>query len=455
MSLTADLARWAAKLRYEDLPPDVVAHAKRAIADTILVAHAAAGLPDVQAVRAQLVEEGGRSTSRAWLSDDRLTAQQAAFLNALAASALDYDGLNNGVHADVVSLPAAFAVAESQQSGGRELLTAFVVGSEIIARLRDATIGISRGWSYNSALGVFGAAAAAAKLLALDEAGIAHAMGIALAQAAGTQQANVEQVLLKRMQTAFAARAGVFSALLAQSGIDGPALALEGPFGFAALYQPLDEAAVLDGLGNDYRVLNTVFKKFPVCACSHPAIAAMLGLVTQNNILPDEVTGIELTITPFMKRLVGGDFEPAANPQVTAQFSVRYNIASILARRHLGIAEIQPDAVLDPRVGALASAIRLRVDPNRQGGYGPVSIGIDTARGRFEATSPPYLPILSARDHDAKRRDCLAQLDRKAQPAVARTLKTIEKLESFPDIRRVLSPAHAFEDAWSGNPSLV
>ncbi len=433
MTLSGRLAEWVAEVRYADLPPAVIAHARLAIEDTFLVAHAGATEPDVVAVHELLEEEGGAPASLAWAFGTRLPPAQSAFINSLSASALDYDSLNNGVHADVVSLPAAFAVAELKHRSGEELLTAFVVGSEIIARLRDAAVGPSRGWTFNGTLGVFGAAAAAAKLLGLDAAGIRNAIGIALAQAGGTQQANVEQVLLKRAQTALASRAGVFSALLAGRGIDGPAQALDGPFGFHGLYHAMDSASAVERLGADYRFLNTVFKKYPVCACSHPAIEAVRLLAQRSAIRVDEIQDIELIITPFMARLVGSDFAPTANPQVTAQFCLRYDIAAILLRHRLGLVDIAPAQVLDADAGALARRIRLTVDPAREGGYGPVSVTIQTARGLFRGESAAYLSEFPRDDHTIKRQDCYERLSAVQRRTLTRQLASLKSVDAWPD----------------------
>src|SRR6188474_297528 len=102
----------------------------------------------------------------------------------------------------------------------------------------------------NSISGPFAAAATAAKLLKLDATATRHALGIALSQAAGTQQSNIEQALTKRLQGALSARSGVFSAQLAQRGITAPREAIEGKFGLFALYQEGNPLKILDGLGS-------------------------------------------------------------------------------------------------------------------------------------------------------------------------------------------------------------
>ena len=112
-------------------------------------------------------------------------------------------------------------------ASGADFLAALVIGSDVMCRLGAAARHPHRGFHYTSAFGVFGAAAAASRLLRLDAARTRHALGIAFIQACGTQQANIEPSLTKRMLSAFAARAGVYAALLAQRGITAPSEVFE------------------------------------------------------------------------------------------------------------------------------------------------------------------------------------------------------------------------------------
>ena len=126
---------------------------------------------------------------------------------------------------------------------------------------------------------------------------------------------------------AFAARAGVFSAQLAQRGITSPREAIEGKFGLFSLYQEGNPLKILDGLGQRFEHENTAIKKYPCCACSHASLEAALGLIREHDLKPADVTGIEVFHSTFMHRLVGSPFNPGDNPQVSAQFSVQYAMA--------------------------------------------------------------------------------------------------------------------------------
>lgn len=175
--------------------------------DTLACAWAGRDAPGAPEAHGLVAADGGTPEATVWGYGGKLPAASAAFLNSLFGAALDYDAVNT-VHADVCVLPAALAVAERQRASGKEFLAAYALGADLASRLGGSITGQHRGWFTTSIYGVFGATAAAARLLRLDEATIAHAFGIALSQASGTQQANIEQALTKRLQSAFAARAG-------------------------------------------------------------------------------------------------------------------------------------------------------------------------------------------------------------------------------------------------------
>ncbi len=220
----------------------------------------------------------------------------------------------------------------------------------------------NKGWFNTARHGVFGATAAAAKLLDLDEEATAHALGLAFAQASGTHQALVEKSVVKRMLSGLAARAGVFAAHAAKNGITAPREVFEGKHGFYALYGEGETRTLLDGLGERYVTIQTVTNKYPSCTANHVAIDAALRLADEHNLKDEDIDAITITVSPFMDGLVGGKFDVGSNPQVAAQFSVQYSIACAIQRRELGIAEIQPDVIPDPVINALVKKIKVVVE---------------------------------------------------------------------------------------------
>src|SRR5690606_10966030 len=228
-----------------------------------------------------------------------------------------------------------------------------------------------KGWFYTSIHGGFGSAAACARLLRLDETATAHALGIAYSQAAGTQQANIEPSLTKRMQSAFAARAGGVSGSLAQRGMTATEAVCEGQYGLYRMYQEGAPERLLEELGRRYENDELSIKKYPSCGCNHTAIEGALGIAADYDLDADDIEAIEVEISPFMNRLVGAPFEPGGDPQAAAQFNIRYSIACAILRRKFGLAELETEVVRDAAIARLAQRVDVVVDSENAGSRGP------------------------------------------------------------------------------------
>ncbi len=376
-SISQSIAEHVVSCNYEALPASSIVAAKRLMLDTLGVGWAGTSAPGAPEAHALMSEEGGRADSSVWGYGGKLPATAVTFLNSISGGALDYDGVNT-VHADIVALPAALAMAERERASGKDFLAAYVVGSDLCSRFGDSITGTHKGWFTTSIYGGFGAAAAAAKLLKMDATTTRHALGIALSQAAGTQQSNIEQALTKRFQGALAARSGVFSALLAQRGITAPREAIEGKFGLYALYQEGNPLKILEGLGRHFMHENTAIKKYPCCACSHASLEAAFALIREYDLKPADVTGIEVTHSTFMHRLVGAPFNPGDNPQVSAQFSVQYAIACALLRRRMSVADLEDSAIHDPAIKAITGRTRIVVDEILKSSRAPAAVSMTT-----------------------------------------------------------------------------
>lgn len=412
-SVSQRLAEHIAGTRYEQLPAAAIDAAKLFMLDTLAVAWAGSSAPGCREANAQLADDGGRADSTAWAYGSRLPAAAAAFVNGMSSAALDYDclGRDAPAHVNIVVLPASLAAAEREHASGRDFLAALIIGSDIMCRMATATKPPHRGFHYTSAFGPFAAAATAAKLFGLDAAQTRHALGIAFVQAGGTQQTNIEPSLSKRMLSAFAARAGVFAASLARRGITAPSEVFEGHFGFYNLYQDGDPALMLDGLGKRYENANLIIKKFPSCGCNHTTIAAMLELVFEYDLQPDDVNSIEVTIGPYLDRIVGGPYDPSGDPQVAAQFSILYAVACALVRRRFELIDIEEAAARDPAIFAQIPKISLKVEPSYTGDRGPVIVKMSTRRHGALERRCDHVPgsaesPLSGEDIAAKLNSC-------------------------------------------------
>jgi 2-methylcitrate dehydratase PrpD len=438
MGISRQIVEHVAGTRPDSISAEVIEAAKRLMLDTLGVAWAGSSAPGIPQTRELVANEGGKAESVVWAYGDRLPATAAAFLNGSLAAALDYDSVHQAgqVHADIIALPAAFAVAQREHVGGLEFIAALAVGSDLICRLGKSAHKNS-GWFSTSIHGVLGAAAASARLLHLDTDATANALGIALSQVAGTQQALIEKTLAKRLQSGFAARAGVLSALLASSGITGPKEVLEGKFGFYVMYENGSPEMVLDGLGSSYEILNTTTKKYPSCTCNHTLIEGVIQIVTELDLMKEDVTSVEVFISPFMNQLVGAPFDPSGDLQVTAQFSAQYSVASAILRRRLGIADIQEAAVLDPAIVEIAGRVKVTVDESNTAKFAPTEIVLRSKRcgeirRRMEhLPGTPTCPMSDA-EHQSKFLECTSTgstpLSGEQSKLIARRVKKIENV---------------------------
>jgi 2-methylcitrate dehydratase PrpD len=265
-------------------------------------------------------------------------------------------------------------------------------------------------------------------------------VGLALAQAAGTQQANLEQVLSKRLQPALAARHGVFSAYLAAAGATAPAQALEGRFGLRALTQPGDDELALLGLWRDWQFRETTIKRYPVCACSHAAIEALLLLRQKTVLVEDRIQTVVAHVSPFMARLVGGAFSLENDLQVTAQFSLRYHLASIILRGRLGLSETDPQALLDPKIVALIPKIEVVVDELNHEELAPARVAVLLASGEWLEATCDHVPgdaahPLSQIEWQTKLLECAERSERPITSAqLAELQMRVDHLDDLNDV---------------------
>ncbi|MCX7135222.1 MAG: MmgE/PrpD family protein [Proteobacteria bacterium] len=447
VSISHRLASHAATTPYAAIPADVRDTAKLYMLDTLAVAWAGSDAPGCPEAHALQVDEGGRADSTAWAYGGKLSASSAAFINGMSSSALDYDSLGRDapVHVNIAVLPAALAVAEKEHASGADFLAALVVGSDIVCRLGAAAKHPPRGFHYTAAFGIFGAAAAAARLMRLDAVTTRHALGLAFIQAGGTQQANIEPSLAKRLLSAFAARSGVYAALLAQRGITAPAHAIEGEFGLYKLYQDGSPERLLDALGSRFDSAALSIKQFPSCGCNHTTIAGMLDLVRKYDLQPDDVESIDITVSPYMDRIVGMPYDPSGDAQVAAQFSIRYSAACVLVRRRLGLAEIQEAAARDPEINRHVGKVTLQIDPTLTSSRGPVVIRLRSKRHGELATTVAHVPgsreaPLTEAQVNEKFDECFRLGTRPlSKEQIATLTARVHGLEQFPDMASFFS----------------
>lgn len=445
-----DVVENGLRVQFENLPPAVVDTTKKFILDTFATAIGGSRASGCQEVVDYVKDCGGKKESTVWTYGGKVIAENAALANGMMAHALDFDDTHDkaGLHANVSVLPAAFAMAErTGGTTGKEFLTAVALGNDLVCRLGLSAY--ERIWIFSAVCGYFGATLAAGKILGLDENQLLHAMGIVYSQCAGQAQCIVDRGLVKRMQPAFAAKAGTLSCILAQKGITGARNTFEGQDGFFPLYfgGNYDRNKVLDGLGKVFEGGNLSIKLYPSCRATHPVIDGTLELVREHDLRPEEVAEVTVHVNKGVYKLVGKPFEITESPQVDAQFSIPYTTAVAILNRQISISDFVPERLKSNRAAyELAQRVHVVVDqPYKPRTRTPCIVEIKTKDNRvYEkrvdvVSGGPDKPA-SMEDLTRKFRDC-ANFSARPLPegSIERLIGLISKLEEVPNITDLVS----------------
>lgn len=291
---------------------------------------------------------------------ERGDVPNAAFVNAMTANYFDFDDTHDStvIHPTAPVLAAALAVGELERVSGAALLESLILGIEVACRIGKAVspMHYARGWHITSTCGVFGAAAATARLLGLDARKVWMALGIAASQSAG----NIENLTYfpKNASVGNAARNGVMAAYLAREGCEAAPAAIEGRFGWArTMGDRISVEQAADGLGTDWELFNNTYKPYPTGVVFHAAIDASLKLrdrIAQPLAVTEIVLAGHQLLSDRGDRIV---FTPG-----DARVSAQHCIAATLVRGRCTLAEYDENAVADPDIAALRSKVRIEVD---------------------------------------------------------------------------------------------
>src|SRR5580658_4281380 len=360
---TVQLARYAAGLRYEDLPPAVVAKAKDVIADTVAACICGADMPWSRIVIDYAERTGPGGVSRILGRGTSVQAPSAALANGALAHAFELDSLTRpgaGAHPGATVLPPALAVAQEVGATGKALIAALVAGNEVMIRIGRATghTNEARGFHAPGTTGPFGAAVACGLLLRLNERQMTNAIGIAGSLAGGLLEfAKGDGGMVKRLHLGRASEAGVLAASLAKGGFEGPRTVIEGEFGFLRVFcTEWDESHLTRGLGSDFVTMSAVLKRYPCHATAHAAVKAVRDLQAAHRFTGGEVASIAVTGTP---RMVERHNILAPPDLMLAQYSIPFCVALALFREARDPESYDDTALADPAIRALCRKVKL------------------------------------------------------------------------------------------------
>ena len=337
--LTPALARFLAQSRWEDVPAAIRHEGRRGILNALGCILAGRDDPAIAIVR-------------------KVFPLEDALIDAAAATAHDYDDthLPTVIHATPPVAAAVLSIARKQKVSGAELLHAFVLGVETSCRMGNAVMPghYERGWHITSTCGVFGATAAAAKLLRLDERQVASALGIAATQASGLVEALGS--MARVLNAGFAARNGLAAARLAAAGFEGPRAPIEGLRGFVNVFGgSADLPQLTQRLGERWEMERVAYKPYPSGVVLHALIDACLEHRERLRI----AQSIEVHLNPLA---IERTDRPDPRNSIEARLSAQHAVAVALLHGEAGLAQFSDAAAVDGEVQALRRRIVVAAD---------------------------------------------------------------------------------------------
>ena len=448
MKLTHEIADLILDTSYNKLPKEAVAIAKNCFLDTIGVALAGLNEPASKIALDYVKENGGKPEAGIIGSSLKTTPALAALVNGIVAHALDFDDNSWAYigHPSTVILPTVLAVGEKVNASGKDLILAYVTGLETVCRIGAlVTPNLSEiGWHTTSTVGIFGATAAAGRLLNLNHNGMVYALGIAASESAGVK-VNFG-TMTKPFHAGKSAHDGVLAATLAKKGFTSANSALEHYYGFLKVFGNRASAPSLKKKwDNPFAVIDpgVVIKKFPSCTGTHPCVDAVIALAEEHDITPQDVESFSAGATPEVPREV---FYPNPKNGLEAKFSMEYCVSTALIYRDLKLIHFTDEYINKPETRALMKRCRYYVEPKLtkpKGVFSPAGIveiklkngktytkRVDLARGNPGNE-------MSQEELIGKFKDCVA--GRLSKGKMSRLLETVLDLEKLDEAGELLA----------------
>lgn len=441
--LTRTIAEFVIDTRTEDLPIDVLVRARAALIDTVGVGLAGSIEPAGEIALKWAKEIDARPQATLWGTALATSPAEAAFVNGIAAHALDFDDSlpNLRGHPSAPMIAAALAVGEVTGASGADVLAAYVLGLEVAGKLGRAMGNghYLRGWHTTSTVGTFTATAVAARLWGLDAVQLQTAWGIAASQVSGLVR-NFG-TMTKPFHVGRAARCGVMSAWLAREGFTADAEIFDGGNNLFDTYAGEDGGALealVAKLGKPWEIVDPAIwvKRWPCCYCSHRPIGGLFELLERHAISTDEIESIAVGFLP-------GTDTPLihTNPQtgLEGKFSVEYALAAVALDRKVNLETFTDVMVQRPPIRELIAKVRrYRIEDSKVYGLDAYTdIEVETKRGKFamRVDRTPGSPAWPMTEEAAREKflDCAGRVlgSRNAEAL----LDLAQRCETLPDIR--------------------
>ncbi|UCF76658.1 MAG: MmgE/PrpD family protein [Betaproteobacteria bacterium] len=368
-SSTRLLADFAATLRFEQIPPDVLARAKLSLLDTLGCCLLGSTCPPARKLHEFFRSEGGRPVASILGASERTSPTLAALVNGTAGHAFQLDEVHSGavLHPGSVVLPAVMAAAESAGGlNGRDWLAAIVAGYEVGIRVGLAARGrmFERGFHNQGTTGAI-AAAAASRALALDAGSTAQALGLAASLAAGLMAVQ-EGAMAKALHSGRAAQSGVLAAFLARTGYTGIDDVLDSSYGrfYDSFVGGAGAGDFAAALRERWEMLGVGYKLSPASNGSITAMQTLARIMTKHHLDAQDIERIIAHVSTNTQHHCGFAFDPKTASVLAAQMSVRYGLSVMALDKQASPAQFTPQRIGDKRLADFLPRVELRVSPD-------------------------------------------------------------------------------------------
>lgn len=410
-AVTQTLACYVVNAQPGDIPAGVLHEAKRALLNWLGCAIGTAHHETIVRALAAVVPFAGAPQAAILGRGERLDILNAAFLNGMSSHVLDFDDTHEkAIHPSAPVYPALLALGEWRNVSGADFLHAFILGVEVECRVLLSVVPehYDVGWHATGTAGVFGAAAAAGKLLGLNEQQMVWALGIAATQSSGLRE--MFGSMCKSFHPGAAARNGLSAALLAAQNFDSSERGIEAPRGWAhVLSTHFDPAIITDGLGEHFELSRNMYKPYPCGLVVHAVIDACIELRRMHGIQPADIERVDLRVNPMVLELTG---KKTPGTGLEGKFSVYHAAAIGLAYGRANESEYADEVVRDPGVIAIRERVTATADPAVTS-YLEAYVSITLRDGRVLAHHVPHAlgtlqRPMSDKDLEAKFRALVA-----------------------------------------------
>lgn len=361
--VTRILATYLVQARYEDLPAEVRKEGCRTLLNWVGVAVGGSHHETVQRAIAALKPFSALDQASLLGRSERFDIMNAAFLNGVSSHVFDFDDthLKTIIHPAGPVMSAILALAEYRPVSGKDFLNALILGVETECRIGNSVYPdhYDVGWHITGTAGVFGAAAAAGKLLGLNEQQMVWALGLAASQPVGLRESFGS--MNKSFNPGRAASNGLFAALLAAENYTSSDAMIEAKRGWAhTISTKQDFSQITENLGSHYEAALNTYKPFACGIVIHPALDAAIQLRNGYQLTADQIAKVELKVHPLVLELTG---KKTPRIGLEGKFSIYHSVAVAIVEGAAGERQYSDQAVLDPVVLKLRERVVATVDP--------------------------------------------------------------------------------------------